>query len=72
MKAITIRTANKAIAESIYTTLSLTHKEHINFIWWDGAWELGLEGDDEEIDGIAICLWGDYSAKEVKYEVETI
>lgn len=72
MKAITIRTKSKNIAESIHTTLSLTHKDHINFIWWEGAWELSLEGDDEEINGIAICLWGDYSANEVKYDTENL
>lgn len=72
MKAMTIRTANKNFADNIYRTLSLTHEEHINYIWWDGAWEISLEGDDEEIDSLAICLWGDYTADVVKYKIETI
>lgn len=52
-KNITIRTADKGIAEDLHAFMGQWFDEHINFIWWDGAWELSLDANGDDIDSLA-------------------
>ncbi len=53
MKTITIRTTSKHLAVIIKEEIESLLDEHVNCTWYDGAWEVGADGEAEEIDAIA-------------------
>lgn len=70
-KNLTICTTSKGIAEDLHCYLTLWFDQHINFTWYDGAWQLSLNANEDEIDGLTEELRHSDNYKESKITFTT-
>ena len=71
-QTLTIRTADKHLAAQLREDLALMVEGHINFTFYDGAWEIVLEADEKDMKRIANMLMDCENFREGKftYEIE--
>lgn len=71
-KNITIRTASKSLAEDLHCYLTEWFDEHINFTWNNGAWELNLDANADDIDSLAheIKMSDNFKENKLSFTIE--
>lgn len=68
-KNLTIRTASENLAEDLRNDLALYFDQHINFTWYEGAWQLGVEADEKGINDYVEDLKKCDSFKEGRFTI---
>lgn len=69
-QSLTIRTADENLAAQLRESLSKIVEEHINFTYYDGAWQLGLETDEATMKYIVSELDACENFREGKFSYE--
>lgn len=46
---LTIRTADRQVATELKDFIEQRFEDHVNCTWWEGAWEVCIAEEDEEI-----------------------
>jgi hypothetical protein len=73
-QSLTLRTGDKNIAAQLRESLAKIVDNHINFFYYDGAWQLGMEADEATMKYIVSELTAceNYREGKFSYVIENI